>query len=70
MSLEMTEKLLEGGVFNAVQKNISAVECVDFVTSCEVDFAKITLKAKRLCILEHFICHIENYLISSNWNSR
>ena len=30
---------LGGGVFIAVQ-NISAVECVDFVTSCAVDFAK------------------------------
>ena len=39
--------ILGGGVFNAVQKkknNISAVECMDFVTSCEVEYAKITLK--------------------------
>ena len=58
-----------GGVFIAVQKNISAFECVDFVTSCEVEYAKITSKSKKHCILEHFICHTENYLISSNWNN-
>ena len=26
-----------GGVFVAVQSNITAVECVDFVTDCEID---------------------------------
>ena len=45
---------LGGGVFIAVQKNISAVECVDFVTSCEVDFAKITLKAKKTLYIGTF----------------
>ena len=36
-----------GGVFVAVQSNITAVECVDFVTGCEIDFAKVTLKGKK-----------------------
>ena len=36
-----------GGVFVAVQSNITAVECVDFVTDCEIDFAKVTLKGKK-----------------------
>ena len=36
-----------GGVFVAVQSNITAVECVDFVTDCEIDFAKVTQKGKK-----------------------
>lgn len=36
-----------GGVFVAVQTNMTAVECVDFVTDCEIDFAKISLKGKK-----------------------
>ena len=34
-------------MFVAVQSNITAVECVDFVTNCEIDFAKVTLKGKK-----------------------
>ena len=42
------------GVFIAVQKNISALECVDFVTSCEVEYAKITLKSKKTLYIGTF----------------
>ena len=48
-------------MFIAVQNNISAVECVDFITGCEIEYAKITLKSKKLYILAHFICLTENY---------
>ena len=60
MSLEMTEELLEGRI-HCCSKNIPAVECADFVTSCEVDFAIITLKAKKKRrTLKHFIiCHTQ-----------
>ena len=34
-------------MFVAVQSNITAVEYVDFVTDCEIDFAKISLKGKK-----------------------
>ena len=37
----------DGGVFVAVQSDITAVECVDFVMDCEIDFAKISLKGKK-----------------------
>ena len=30
-----------GGVFVTIQSNITAVKCVDFVTECEIDFAKL-----------------------------
>ena len=43
-------------MFVAVQSNITAVECVDFVMDCEIDFAKVTLKGKKNSILVHFTC--------------
>ena len=43
-----------GGVFVAVQSNITAVECVDFVTDCEIDFAKVTLKGKKELYISSF----------------
>ena len=36
-----------GGVIVAVQSNITAVECVDFVTDCEIDLVKISLSGKK-----------------------
>ena len=33
------------------------MECVDFVTDCETDFTKVTLKGKKeVYILVHFTC--------------
>ena len=40
------------GVFIAVQNNISAVECVDFITGCEIEYAKITLKSKKTLYID------------------
>ena len=40
-----------GCVFVPVQSNITAVECDDFVTDCEIDFAKVTLKGKNDSIM-------------------
>ena len=45
---------LGGGVFIAVQNNISAVECVDFITGCEIEYAKITLKSKKTLYIGSF----------------
>ena len=36
-----------GGVFVAVRSNLTAVECVDFVTDCEIDLVKISLKGRQ-----------------------
>ena len=36
-----------GGVFVAVRSNLTAVECVDFITDCELDLVKISLKGKQ-----------------------
>ena len=46
--------ILGGGVFIAVQNNISAVECVDFITGCEIEYAKITLKPKKTLYIGSF----------------
>ena len=46
--------ILGGGVFIAVQNNISAVECVDFITGCEIEYAKITLKSKKTLYIGSF----------------
>ena len=34
-------------LFVAVRSNLTAVECVDFVTDCEIDLVKISLKGRQ-----------------------
>ena len=41
-------------MFIAVQNNISAVECVDFITGCEIVYAKIDLKSKKTLYIGSF----------------
>ena len=36
-----------GGVFVAVRSNLTAVECVDFITDCELELVKISLKGRQ-----------------------
>ena len=41
-------------MFIAVQNNISAVECGDFITGCERVYAKITMKSKKTLYIGSF----------------
>lgn len=36
-----------GGVFVAVRSNLTSVECIDFITDCELEMVKISLKNKK-----------------------
>ena len=36
-----------GGVFVAVRSNLTAVECVDFITDCELELVNVSLKGRQ-----------------------
>ena len=43
-----------GGVFIAVQSNITSVECTDSITNCEIETVKISLKGRRDLYISSF----------------
>lgn len=44
---EMIVKLERGGVFVAVLANLTSIECIDFITECEIELVKISLVSKK-----------------------
>ena len=43
-----------GGVFIAVQNNLTAIECIDFITDCELEYVKVSLKSKKVLYVGSF----------------
>lgn len=43
-----------GEVFIAVQYNLTAIECIDFITDCELEYVKVTLKSMKVLYIGSF----------------